>query len=444
MIEGESNAGPLDPSDYNHLLDPRFKDLAAYTVQAAEQNDPEWHHYYLSRLLAAFPIRTVLSHLAQAGAKDHVAKSVVPYVRAKVAEYVEDLGTSPEDFPTLPGKSELYFALQWCGDVQTSRHLVNTALVTGLVTDVLMPEKDDLYPELRSSNVLAGATHDFGKGVLPRWVVENPVPRVLMPAVYLWDLADPLRKRPLRSPFPLSRKNQTYFADLLAGKNFDPQKIEEFTQLCQEEGREGDYLNTIPVRTLIRLAKYILKYGRLPVPIERRVESLDIRGQEAAAHMVRVIMEEQSELVRDSNWAIARSGFDGYSTVGEVLTAHEFASSQLVPMCVSGLVARHHNYTKTLERLQVSRTHSPEPDAIQVQALVMADIICALSEHRTYFVDGQPKTLSAVRRILSEEAMHRHRIPRERVRLVTNQLLQGSETRDPLRRVLENAQLVVA
>ena len=432
--------GPLNPDDYDVLSDPVHDELRKYVRRASTINDPKEHHALLRRLLPRVPINTLQAHLQEEQGADQVAEVLSAYVRAQVERYLADLGADPKDFPTFSGKTDLHFSMQWCGDELTGRHLANTAILTGLTTDLLMGmQQGEVNQELRRMNVLAGATHDFGKAMFPQVVLETPVPRMLMGAVYGWDLGDPKRKRPVKSPIPLAEAERIYFTDLLNGDSFDPDRVHEFGLLCKQ--RKGDYLGSIPIRTFIKLAEHVLSRGALPATIQSYVdEFLSPEDSAAVKHMI-ATLQSQRDLITDANWAIARAGLDGFQTLAEVIAGHEFESFRMAPPCVAGLVARHHNYPQTRRRIEATGRVVPVPSETAVHALIMADVISALSEHRPYFSDGAPKPLPVIRKIVAQEAK-RHQIPEETVLMITDKLLAGEEEKDPLKRIIENGRKI--
>lgn len=436
MLDFEHNSGPLDPAQYDSLNDPYFTDLRDYVVDAGASSDPEWHHARISELLSRFPIQRLLTHLNEEQAVGHVRAVLGTYVRDQIKLYLEGQGADPRTFPELPAETELHLSLQWCGDRLTGEHLANAAVVVGFTTDIIDGYMGLSDEEGRRLNVLAGATHDFGKAALPRFVLENPVPRGLMAVVYAWNLGDPNRKRPVESPIPLDEAEQARFMPLLAGETFAPDLIMEFAQLCKE--RKGDYLSVTPIRTLIKLSEYVLKHGVLPPVVQEYVDALTNPNDKAAVeHMIQTI-QGQKDLVFDSNWALARSGFDGFQPLMKVLAGHEYQSFKMAPPCVSSLVARHHRFPETRDRLVSERRFDLEPDPYKVQALIIADVICALSEHRPYFADGQPKPLNVIRKIVFQEAVQRHRLPEAIVRRVIAGLLSGEEDKEPLKKIIES------
>lgn len=441
MLEFEYNSGPLDPAEYDPLKDPYSTDLREYVVEAGASSDPEWHHAWISELLVRFPIQKLLTYLHEEQAVDHVRTVLGSYVRNQIGLYLQGQGADPRAFPELPKDAELHLSLQWCGDRLTGEHLVNAAVVVGFTTDIVncLDFGDE---EGRRLNVLAGATHDFGKAALPRFVLENPVPRGLMAVVYGWNLGDPNRKRPVESPIPLDEAEQVRFGTLLAGQTFDPDLVMEFALLCKE--RKGDYLSVTPIRTLIKLSEYVLSHGVLPPVVQEYVDALtNPNDRTAVEHMIQTI-QGQRDLVFDSNWALARSGFDGFQSIMKVLAGHEYESFRMAPPCVSNLVARHHRFPETRDRLVGERKFDLEPDPHRVYALIIADVICALSERRPYFADGQPKPLSVIRKIVLQEAVQRHKIPENLARRVIAELLSGEEDKEPLKKIIENGYNFIA
>lgn len=413
--------------------------LAERAVQAP---DAERLAQEVRDIFPVTPLRMILEHLHNAGSTQIVAQALRPLVEDRVRAYAKSQDLDPNCLPKVPEASQLPFDLMWCGDSGTGRHLVNVGVNTGFVVKAInVSEVKFTIPNVDLLRT-GGMVHDLGKGNSLRVLIENPLPRVLHAAAFAANLKDPGRKRAVPSPIPLNDEERIFYAPLLEGRIFDPTHIQSFGQLCAE--RKGDYRHAIPVRSLLYIAQHVLQFRQLPPAMQALVEEyLSEQDRAEIAHMI-TVFEEQAPDLEHIDLALARCGIDGWNHM--MMTAiemHEADAMQFVSADLGCVVTRHHNYQTTRDRLAGVKAYSPEP-LIQVRAaLTIADIMSAVAEPRKYFLNGDPKPIPIIAKILREEAM-RYGIPNELVEAVIRVLLNSQEKKEPLKAMFAAGQAFAA
>lgn len=429
---------PTQPRDYRENMDPGLRTLSNYASKAGERGDPEWHVGELRKLLGLFPLRRIEQAILEEGA-DAVLESVLtPYVEAEALAYSRGIGAFQRTLPPLPPECILPFNILWAGDPDTAKHSVDTGYVTAAFR-VALGSDEEGRPFIGEQSALHGLVHDFGKpDSIPRILLENPVFRNLMPALYAVELRNPNRQgKPIVPPFPLSPEQAQTFGPLLSGEHIHPDQVRAFVELCSQYKGPIDY-RVIPVRALLNFGRSVLKDGTLPSDVQMYVDTyMKGRVQPGDVDFMIEKLRTQKKEYKWMNWILARFGIDGWrDSFKDVIERHESASASMVPPELGCVIKDHHGYDQTNVLLTARGIVLPPPLQRDIYALQLGDISSALGANRVYFKSGQAFDPEQIGKIAGSAVVRRGCDP-ELMRYAVSRVMPNKSGPSVLRSIFE-------
>lgn len=430
------NGDLLHPGLYRPEDDEGLSELREYALSAGTSDDSEWHQQELARFQPVFPTSTIKAVLNGAGAAQQVVQVLMPVLTEKGRAYLMSLGHTNSAATIIPEEAQLDFCIVATGDTLTMEHSLATGALSGGLVKALLREpfsqKTTLESEDVALSIATGTLHDIGKGEIPRFILQNPVDRGLLRAIYAANMGDERRLgHPVELPFPLTPEEWVRFGPLVRGECITPEDVLAFGQLCRE--RSGDF-RVVPAHALRRFGNYLLKYNQLPPDV---AEYAKVFLNERELSEVPYLIERLNTQRGDYQMAkviMGRCGIHGFQdTMLGINARHVSASTCVLNDPFRTVVGFHHSGADAA----VSNLNLREK--YRVWILILADIIAALSQARPYFVNGKQKNLGEVRRILALESQ-KHSIPDEFTSWVVNEFLPSGESEDPLPLIIQKMQ----
>lgn len=432
-----SLGAPTDPKNYKEKMDLGIRPLLNYAQKAGGESDPEWHAYQIRKLLGFFPLKRIEREILNEGAEAVLESVLTPYVETQAIAYSRAMGAFQNSLPPLPPECALPFNILWVGDPDTAKHSIDAGFVTGAFAQALAVNEESA-PVIGEESALHGLVHDFGKpDSIPRILLENPVFRNLMPALYAVELGCPSRKGPLSSPFPLTSEQAQTFGPLLSGQYIHPDMVRAFVELCNAHKGPVDY-RVIPVRALLNFGRSVLETGQIPEDVKAYVD-LYMKGRvqpEDVDFMIKKLRAQRKEY-EWMNWILARFGIDGWrDSFKDVIERHESASVGMVSPQLGCVIKDHHGYDKTDVLLSARRIQLPSPLERDVHALQMGDISSALAANRIYFRSGQAFDPEQIGKIAGSAVVRRGCSP-ELMREAVSRVMPNQAGTSVLRSIFE-------